>query len=84
MKEYIFIIKRHGNDKYGNKLYHVYAAWKDLKEEHWTSFYPDALKSLGLGRVIKEEYITTNMYRHEIVYIINKIYKGKEHSFLTL
>jgi hypothetical protein len=83
MKEFLFIIKRHGNDKYGNKLYHVYGA-SYFGDDQWIGFSPSTLESLGFGRVIRGEYITTNMYRHEIVEVLDKIYKDRKHSFLFL
>lgn len=83
MKEYLFILKRNGNDKNGNALWHVYGAWKRAGDK-WTNFATSTLESLEMGRVIKGEYITTNMYRHEIVSHLDRIYKDDKHSFLFL
>lgn len=83
MKEYLFTIHLVGNDKNGNALVHVYAAWKDRDEQGWRNFSPNELKSLNLGRVIKGRYITTQMYSNEVTERLLNEY-GDECSFLYL
>ena len=83
MKEFLFIIKRAGRGKNGNALYHVYGTRKRT-DYQWVNLAPSTLESLGFGRVIKGKYITTNMYSHEIIEVLDKIYKDKKHSFLFL
>ena len=83
MKEYLFTIHLVGNDKNGNALVHVYAAWKDRDEQGWRNFTPNELKSLNLGRVIKGRYITTQMYSNEVTERLLNEY-GDECSFLYL
>ena len=83
MKEFLFIIKRAGRGKNGNALYHVYGTRK-YTDYQWVNLAPSTLESLGFGRVIRGEYITTNMYSHEIVEVLDKIYEDKKHSFLFL
>jgi hypothetical protein len=83
MKEYLFTIHLVGNDKNGNALVHVYAAWKYKEEQGWRNFSPNELKSLNLGRVIKGRYITTQMYSNEVTERLLNEY-GDECSFLYL
>ena len=83
MKEYLFAIHLVGNDKNGNALVHVYAAWKYKEEQGWRNFSPNELKSLNLGRVIKGRYITTQMYSNEVTERLLNEY-GDECSFLYL
>lgn len=84
MKEFLFIIKRHGNGKNGNSLYHVYGASRYPGDEQWVEFSPSTLESLGFGRVIRGEYITISTYGSEIVRFLDKFYEDKKHSFLFL
>lgn len=83
MKEYLFTNHPAGNDKNGNTLVHVYAAWKNKEEQRWHNFSPNELKSLNLGRVIKGRYITTQMYGNEVTERLLNEY-GDECSFLYL
>ena len=83
MKEHLFTIHLVGNDKNGNALVHVYAAWKYKEEQGWRNFSPNELKSLNLGRVIKGRYITTQMYSNEVTERLLNEY-GDECSFLYL
>lgn len=83
MKEYLFTIHLAGNNKNGNALVHVYAAWKYKNEQGWRNFSPNGLKSLNLGRVIKGKYITTQMYSNEVTERLLNEYKDKC-SFLYL
>lgn len=86
MKEYLFIIKGAGKDKNGNTMRHVYAAWRYKgKPIAWQNFTPNELKEgLEFGRIVKKgEYITTNLYAHQIIEKLSDKYKH-ECSFLYL
>lgn len=85
MKEYLFIIKGTGKDKNGNSLQHVYAAWRYKGEPiaEWRNFTPNELKELEFGRIVKGEYITTQLYAHQIIEKLADEYKH-ECSFLYL
>ena len=84
--EYLFIIKRHGNDRNGNALYHVYGANRKYPDggELWDNLSPSSLEYLGFGRVVKGEYITTNASRGEIIRRVEDVYNGIKCSFLFL
>lgn len=85
MKEYLFVIKRNGNDKNGNALYHVYGANRKCPDggELWNNLSHDSLAYLDIGRV-KGEYITTNISRSEIIKRVEDVYNGMKCSFLFL